>query len=409
MIKLNKKGQKIVKTSILIIFTISILAMTYNLRAIFNPVLLSLLIAYILNPIVNFFEHLRIRRFITIFNIYLILTSAIVLTIILLIPILSAEISYLYRKTFVGDTYIDKNNNNKYEYVDKNENMKWDNGEGDILIKDIDNNQKYNPSYLRVFLKWLKEVVQSWNKSNPEQKIEWKTIKEELTNKQALKDIGKTFFSFSKGTIKTVVSLFSVLSYIILLPLYTFLLLKSFNGIKKTVYGYLPQANKEEIIRILKRIHKAVSAFFRGRLMICIMKGLLTWGILKILGVKYALLFGIIQTAVSIVPFLVLVVGMVPNIIILLLDMGLNWPYLIAVIFMYSFIEAFEGLVLTPWIMGQETGLHPLTVILALLIGGKLFGLFGLIIAIPLCNTLKILGQEFILPAWKDISKCEGA
>lgn len=125
------------------------------------------------------------------------------------------------------------------------------------------------------------------------------------------------------------------------------------------------------------------------------------------MGLEYSLIFGGVQMIASIVPFLVLLVGFVPNLIIVLLEVGVAWPYLIGIIFMYGVIEALEGFVLTPWVMKQETGLHPLTVILTLLVGGRLFGLFGLIMAIPICTTLKILSEEFLLPAWREVAQCD--
>ena len=143
----------------------------------------------------------------------------------------------------------------------------------------------------------------------------------------------------------------------------------------------------------MHRIHLAVSGFFRGKLIICIIKGILTWICLELMRVKYPLIFGGIQAVASIVPFLVLVVGMVPNIILVVLDLGCSWPHILGIFTMYAVIECIEAFLLTPWIMGQETELHPLTIILSLLVGGELFGLFGLIVAIPLCTTIKILGQ----------------
>ena len=356
-----------------------------------------MLLAYILNPIANFFERIKVRRALTIFLIYILLVSTIAIIFLFLIPLIGVEANYLYEKTFFGD-----------DFVDADANGDWTKGE--LLTRDIDKDGVFQPSYIQRLIGWLKEGIKKWNERNPNQKIEWQAVLGHLTNKDAIRELGETFFDVSKktwiATFKTIGNLFMLLSYFILLPLYTFFLLRSLNDIRSTIYDYLPGAQKPKIVQILNRIHRAVSAFFRGKLIICILKGFLTWGILELMGVKYALIFGGIQAIASIVPFLVLLVGMVPNLILAALDMGVAWPYLIGILLLYSAVEGLEGFVLTPWVMRQETGLHPLTVILSLLIGGKLFGLFGLIIAIPLCNTLKILGQEFILPAWKEVFAC---
>ena len=391
------RNKKILQLSGLIVFVIGILAMAYHLRSIFNPVLLSLLLAYILNPIANFFETIKVRRTLTLFLIYILLVSIITIIFFFLIPLIGVEVNYLYEKTFLGDEFIDANADND-----------WNKGE--LLTRDIDKDGVYQPSYIQVLIGWLKQGIKKWNDRNPDQKLEWQVVLGHLANKDAIRELGETFFDVSKITwvaaFKTIGSLFALLSYFVLLPLYTFFLLRSLNDIRDTMYAYLPGAHKQVIIQILQRIHNAVSAFFRGKLIICILKGFLTWGVLELMGVKYALIFGAIQMVASIVPFLVLLVGMMPNLILVALDMGMSWPYLFGVVVLYSAVEALEGFILTPWVMRQETGLHPLTVILSLLVGGKLFGLFGLIIAIPLCNTLKILGQEFILPAWKEVLDC---
>ncbi len=412
MLEIPVKHKKLFQIILLSFFSIIILTATYSLRSIFNPVLLSLLLAYILNPIACFFEKLKISRTITIFNLYLILTSSIFLLFLFLIPLMGSELSYLYQNAFIGDKYIDKNNNGKWDgFSDLNENGKWDDGEGDLLISDLNSNKKYNAAYAIIVRDWIMELIQKWNERNPNQKIEWQFLLEHLNDKKAIEELGKTVLTLSRGAalaaFQTLLGLFSILSYGILLPLYTFFLLRGLKGIQKNIFDYLPISQKEEIIRILMRIHHSVSAFFRGKLIICIAKGFITWGCLELLGVRYPLLFGIIQAVASIVPFLVLLIGMGPNIIFLILDMGIQWPYLSGLIAIYLVIEALESFLLTPWIMGKETGVHPLTVILSLMIGGNLFGLFGLILAIPLCTTLKIIGEELILPAWQEISGCE--
>ena len=102
----HKKSLQIVG---FILFAILFLVVAYDLRAIFNPVLLSLLLAYILNPIVTFLERKHIPRPITIFSIYILLTGLIVLCVMLVLPLIGAEISYLYEKSFIGDQFSDVN------------------------------------------------------------------------------------------------------------------------------------------------------------------------------------------------------------------------------------------------------------------------------------------------------------
>lgn len=407
----------------LLLFAIGFLMFVYHLRSIFNPVLLSLLLAYILNPAVTLLERLHIPRGLTIFILYLMITGVVIFIFALLIPLVSSEVSYLYQKTFIGDSYQDIDNDGEYfhgevvtkydendkiqEYVDANQNGKYDPPEP--LQVDIDKNGVYNPSYGTVILEWLETRIDEWNQQHPTQQIDWNTVKDKILQNKA--ELGKTILNVSSttllATLNTLWGVFSILSYLILLPLYTFFLLSGMNGIRDTIYSYLPLVRRDKIIRILHRIHIALSSFFRGKLIICLLKGFMTWAALELMGLRYALIFAGIQTVASIVPFLVLAVGMLPNLLITALDVGVTSPYLLGVFLMYCILEGIEGFILTPAIMGKETGLHPLTVILSLLIGGELFGLFGLILSIPLCNTCKILAEEFLLPAWKEVSQCQ--
>lgn len=213
MIDLFHKHKKLFNITILTVSAITILTMAYHLRSIFNPVLLSLLLAYILNPIANFFERFRIGRTMTIFMMYLVLTTIITLLFILLIPLIGAEFGYLYEKTFVGDEFKDADSDNV-----------WD--EGEFLVRDINKNNKYNPSYIDTTISWIRSSVKKWNKKHPDNKIDLEYVLKNVANKEGMKEVGRTIFAVSKGTISatffTLASIFSLLSYVILLPLYTF-------------------------------------------------------------------------------------------------------------------------------------------------------------------------------------------
>jgi predicted PurR-regulated permease PerM len=348
---------------------VAILVMVYELRSIFNPVLLAFVIAFIFNPVVELLEKLQMGRTFAVFVTYLLICGVIIATVLILIPLIGVQMNILYEKAFVGDAT--------------------------------------TPSYLAKVLEVAEKGVQKWNEHYPQHKLEVKFLINQLADKKGIQDVAQTLFELSITTLgtafETLWSMFWVVSYIVLLPIYTFFLLQSMPKIWETIDHYLPRRRRDAILRTTSHVHMAISCFFRGKLIICLAKGLLTWLSLELMGIKFSLLFGVIQTIASIVPFLVLAVGLVPNIILILLEIGISWPYLIAIFFLYFTIEGIEGFVLTPWIMGKETGLHPLTVILSLLIGGRLFGLFGLIMAIPITTTLKILAQETVSPLLREV------
>lgn len=346
-----------------------ILVMIYELRSIFNPVLLAFVLAFIFNPVVETLEKLQMGRTFAVFVTYLLICGVIIATVLILIPLIGVQINILYEKTFVGDAK--------------------------------------TPSYFTTVVDVTEKGIAKWNEHYPQHKLEFKYLVNQLADKKGIENMAQTLLDLSLSTLgtalETLLSIFWLLSYIVLLPLYTFFLLQSMPKIWETIDHYLPRRRRDAILRTTSHMHVAISYFFRGKLIICLVKGLCTWLALELLGIKFSLIFGVIQAIASIVPFLVLAVGLIPNLILILLEMGLSWPYLIGIFFLYGTIECVEGFVLTPWIMGKETGLHPLTVILSLLVGGKLFGLFGLIMAIPITTTLKILAQEIILPQLREV------
>ena len=368
----SKISHQTLQIAFLTLVAIFLLVMANKLSAIFNPVLLAFLIAYICNPVVEFLQKLHMSRTFAVFLTYILICAVVVATFLILLPLIGVQINILYEKAFVGDAQ--------------------------------------SPSYFAKVIALAQKGIHRWNQEYPQHTLEVKFLVERFADKKGVEELAQTLLNLSVtalGTaLSTLLSIFWVMSYIVLLPLYTFFLLRSLPEIETTIRRYLPYSRKDRILQIGEKIHKAISAFFRGKFIICVIKGLLTWGALELMGIKFSLIFGGIQGVASIVPFLVLAIGMVPNLFLVFLDMGFAWQYLLAVMVVYGLLECLEGFVLTPWIMGKETGLQPLTVILSLLIGGDLFGLFGLIVAIPVTTTLKILWLELIVPQLKDVLGC---
>jgi predicted PurR-regulated permease PerM len=188
---------------------------------------------------------------------------------------------------------------------------------------------------------------------------------------------------------------------VLLVPIYAFFLILAMPAIRRGVKQYLPQWHREQILRIVRDIEKVVAAFFRGRLIVCMICGVLTWiGFVAIgmfgPGVPYAVLFALfigLSTAVPLAGFLFLV----PAVAMTLLDGGTPMTALL-VIGVYTLVQLVEMLVLTPGIMGHEVELHPVTLIVALLLCGKLVGILGLILAVPIAASGRILAREFFWP-----------
>jgi len=129
----------------------------------------------------------------------------------------------------------------------------------------------------------------------------------------------------------------------------------------------------------------------------CVVVGVLTAVGLAIVGVPYWYLIGVVTGLAGIVPYLPIFVGLAPAMLVAWFDAGSGWAVAGAAA-VYVVVQGLEGWVLTPLIQGRAVGLHPITLMVALLVGYEVFGLFGLIAAVPLASTVKILAKEFVLP-----------
>ena len=156
----------------------------------------------------------------------------------------------------------------------------------------------------------------------------------------------------------------------------------------------LPLKYKDDILRVLKAIDRDVHAFFRGQLLVALALGVIYSVGLLISGVDFALIIGPVAGVANMVPYLGIVVGMGPAILMVLLDF--SWLKLIGAVLTFVIGQTIEGFYLTPKIVGENVGLNPVAVILAILIFGQLLGFLGVIFAVPLAAAVKVLLHELI-------------
>lgn len=192
----------------------------------------------------------------------------------------------------------------------------------------------------------------------------------------------------------------------LLVPIYAFFLILAMPGIRTGIKDLIPAKHKEGTLRIVREIERAVSAFFRGRLIICVLcslVGVVGFLALQMFGVKvpYGVLFGVLIGLVTPIP-LAGIVAIVPAIALTMIGPNAG-PVDGALVFgVYLLVQATEA-VLIPLILGREVEIHPLWLIIALLLCGKVLGVLGLILAVPIAATVRILGREYLWPrlrAW---------
>jgi predicted PurR-regulated permease PerM len=203
--------------------------------------------------------------------------------------------------------------------------------------------------------------------------------------------------------------LWSWLGYVFdlfLVPIYAFFLVLAMPSIRLGVHRYIPRRRRDQILRIIRDIEQVVAAFFRGRLIICTVCALVAWlgfsaiSVFSAVNMPYAALFGIGIGFATTVPLSGLLF-LIPAMVLTMIQPGAMLVHAVMVLSVYILVQGVEA-VLIPLIMGHEVELHPVMLIVALLLCGKLLGIIGLVLAVPIAATCRILAREFLWPRLRE-------
>jgi predicted PurR-regulated permease PerM len=194
---------------------------------------------------------------------------------------------------------------------------------------------------------------------------------------------------------------FSILVGLALVPVYTFYFLLEKRGISSRWTNYLPLADsrfKDELVFVLNSINNYLIAFFRGQVLVAICDGTLYGLGFLIVGLPYALLIGFAAMFLTLIPFLGAIIIFITALVISLVQFG-DWLHPLLVLIVFGFVQALESLFISPKIMGGRVGLHPVTIIIAVMVGTTLLGgLLGGVLAIPLTAALRVVMTRYV---WK--------
>ena len=191
------------------------------------------------------------------------------------------------------------------------------------------------------------------------------------------------------GVFNVVISAASVLALLVVIPVVALYMLLDVDDMRRALLASVPASARARVAKIALECNIALGGFIRGQLLVAAIVGALVIVLLEILHVPYAVLIGIFAGAVEIVPYLGAIVGAILGIAVALLNNG--WESAVLVLVGFVVINQLEGHLIYPVVVSGSIGLSPLVVILALLTGGELFGLPGLVIAIPLAALIKVL------------------
>ena len=192
-------------------------------------------------------------------------------------------------------------------------------------------------------------------------------------------------------------SLYNLLGKVLLIvfaPIMAFYIIKDWDHIKQVLAGFFPPVTRRELGNLMARIDSVIVEFGKGYLMISGMVGLMIGAAACTIGIPYPIMIGVIGALGELIPFFGPFLGGIPAVGLALTHSLTDALYMLAALVI---IQQLESNIITPRIIGDKVGIHPLFMVFALLAGGKLMGFWGMLAAVPLAASLKIIGAYLYL------------
>lgn len=212
--------------------------------------------------------------------------------------------------------------------------------------------------------------------------------------KDAAPDVGGRLATLLKTALSGGMTFVVGVLNLALLPIFTFYLLRDWDKILAGIDDMIPPRNRRVIRRLAGEIDERLASFVRGQSTVAAALGVLYSGGLLLVGIDLPIVVGMTAGVLGLIPYLGNVVGIVIASVLAILKFGLDW-HLPGVWAVFMISQGIEGFVLTPNIVGDKVGLHPFVVMLALLVGGNLFGIWGMLFAIPVTAAAQVLLVEW--------------
>lgn len=310
------------------------------IKTVLLPIILASVVFYLLNPIVDFLERRKVKRIYSIILLFLIIIGIITMLLLSVIPFLRAQVMSLI--------------DNFPMYYQKME-AQFEHLIGSKFFDRIQNTIEINPT----------DII---NK----------------LSEQASTILNNTWQNI--GSFVGVVT--EVVLAIVTLPFILFYLLKDGKKLPHFILKMVPTALREQTYKVMTEMNHQISSYIRGQIIVSFCIGCLLYIGYLIIGIDYSLLLAVIASCTSVVPYLGPAIAITPALIISLVTS----PYmLLKLVIVWTIVQLIEGKFISPQIMGKNLHIHPITIIFVILTAGNLFGVPGIILAIPGYAVLKVI------------------
>ena len=198
-----------------------------------------------------------------------------------------------------------------------------------------------------------------------------------------------------KGLINNGFALINLISLLLVTPVVAFYMLRDWDKFVEKVDALLPRKSKKTIREQFRQIDRALSGFIRGQFSVCVILGTYYSIGLKLVGLELGILVGFLAGLISFIPYVGSISGFVVSVVLALAQFN-DYTKVLEVIAVFVIGQFVEGNFLTPKLVGDNVGLHPVWVMFALLAGGVLLGFLGLMIAVPVAAIIGVLTRYAI-------------
>ncbi|STP29349.1 permease [Enterococcus durans] len=304
------------------------------------PIILAGILYYLMNPVVDYLEKQRIPRIYSIIGLFVLVVALIVWGSVVIIPKIQEQ-----TVSFVG---------NFPKYVDTIDNKLTE------ILRDPLFNQ-------------FRDQLES-------------------AGEKFVSSAGDMLQDISKSTVQSLGSFVgavaTVLVAVLTMPFILFYLLKDGKQLAPYFVKFLPTRMRKPTLKVLGEMNDQVSSYIRGQLTVAFAVAIMFMIGFAIIGLDYAVTLGIVAGFLNLIPYLGSFLAMIPAVFLAIVA---GPVMLVKVLIVFALEQTIEGRLISPLVLGNQLAIHPVTILLVLLTSGKLFGIIGVILGIPVYAAVKVI------------------
>ena len=322
------------------------------LSVVMLPVILSGLLFYLLNPLVDLMEKYKINRVLAISIIFVIIAFLLIVGLAVAIPNLQRQVIIFAQNV---PSYIEDAD----RVID------------DLVTKRLPDD--FRPQLEQVLAQFSTQAT-AWASNISSKAVNWVS-------------------AIISGTSQVIVAL-------IIMPFMLFYLLRDGKGLRDYITQFLPNKLREPVGKVLSDVNQQLANYVRGQITVAVIVAIMFIIFFKIIGLRYAVALGVTAGVLNLVPYLGSFLAMIPA---LVLGLIAGPVMLLKVIIVFIVEQTIEGRFVSPLILGSQLNIHPITILFVLLTSGSMFGIWGVLLGIPIYASAKVVISA-IFDWYKEVS-----